>query len=39
MALYIDLRMYDKACTELVDDSQKREIAEEIYEQYLSPTA
>jgi hypothetical protein len=39
IALYIDLRLYDKACTEGESMQTKREIAEELYEQYLSDEA
>lgn len=39
IALYIDLRLYDKACTEGASAQTKREIAEELYEQYLSNDA
>lgn len=39
IALYIDLRLYDKACTEGESMQTKREIAEELYEQYLSSEA
>lgn len=39
IALYIDLRLYDKACTDDETFETKMEIAEEIYEQYLSDEA
>lgn len=32
IALYIDLRLYDKACTENLSDDEKQDIATEIYE-------
>ena len=39
IALYIDLRMYDKACSEEVEEQQRMQIANEIFDQYLSPEA
>ena len=38
-ALYIDLRVYDKACTELAGHDEKLELATAIEEQYLSEAA
>lgn len=35
-SLYIDLRMYDKACSDEESEAAKRQIAEEIYAEYLS---
>jgi hypothetical protein len=32
IALYIDLRLYDKACSEGCDIEQKYQIAQQIYE-------
>lgn len=39
IALYIDLRLYDKACTDGESIEVKYEIALEIHEQYLSDEA
>ena len=44
IALYIDLRLYDKACSEVTDDWEadrqaREEIARDIYFQFLSPEA
>ena len=39
IALYIDLRLYDKACTDGESIEVKYEIASEIHEQYLSEEA
>ena len=38
-ALYIDLRVYDKACTELAGHDEKLELAVAIEQQYLSEAA
>ena len=39
IALYIDLRLYDKACTDDETDEYKMDIATQIYEDYLSDEA
>lgn len=39
IALYIDLRMYEKACSDEQDEQERRQIATEIYDQYLSDEA
>lgn len=39
MQLYVDLRLYDKACSDKASDDRKLEIATEIYEIYLSDAA
>ena len=39
IALYIDLRLYDKACSDEEEAEIKQAIAEQIYAQYLSAEA
>jgi len=39
IALYIDLRLYDQACSDNRDAEDKREIAIDIFQQYLSEEA
>ena len=39
IALYIDLRLYDKACTDGESEEVKLEIARDVFDQYLSEEA